>query len=87
MKKLTTLAIACVILVSLMFGYIFHKESEQRNYIRNMTEPKLIKTNSIGCSQYYFKNDVFWRCPKELHINSIVETNSKISEAQPSVDQ
>lgn len=68
-------------------SFIYSKEMERRDYLENMTEPKFIKTNSIGCSQYYFKNDVFWRCPKELNITSIVETNSKMAEIQPSVDK
>ena len=54
--------------------------SEQEN---NMTEPRYIKTNSIGCSQYIFKGDVFWKCPEELKISSVEQTISKSTELQP----
>lgn len=87
MKKLTTLAIIWIILVSLMLGYIFHKESEQRNYIRNMTEPKLIQTNDLGCSLYQFKSDFYWTCPKELNINSIEQVSSKTKVLQPVINK
>ena len=76
-----------IIILFLEFSYIYHKESERRNYIRNMTEPRLIQTNGLGCSQYQFKYDVYWKCPKELNINSIEQINSKSRVLQPVIHE
>lgn len=37
-------------------------------------KPKLLDTNSIGCSKYHYKGSEYWVCPKELNINSIEVT-------------
>lgn len=38
--------------------------------------PKVIRENSIGCVQYSFKGDRYWKCPKELDIDYIEESST-----------
>lgn len=79
MKKIVILCLILVIELSIVMA-LADKAKRDKN---NMTEPQFIRTNSLGCSQYVFKGDVFWKCPKELGISSIEETNSKVTEIQP----
>lgn len=38
--------------------------------------PVAVKTNSIGCTKYRYKEDAYWKCPKGTGINSIEETRN-----------
>ena len=73
--------LAMILVVEIILVVFLMDRAHQRE--NNMTEPRFIKTNQLGCSQYVFKGDVFWKCPKELQITGIEQSNSKTTEIQP----
>lgn len=51
--------------------FLFVLGSGNRSSSVDDLKPRLLDTNSLGCSKYRYKGSVYWSCPKEININSI----------------
>lgn len=65
------IGIVVVLSFIILLPFLFVFGSGNRGSSVDDLKPRLIDTNSLGCSKYLYKGSVYWTCPEELNINSI----------------